>query len=84
MVTIHGIIYSMALRLLLTLSARLVFSMGSSAPSCDVLSIISGSSSVSGTVFLARLVLDGKLVGVAVGVDLGVTSIEGERDAGIP
>ena len=78
-----GIIYSMALRLLLTLSARLVSSMGSSAPSCDVLSVINGSSSVSGTVFLARLVLDGT-AGVAVGVDLGVAPIEGEGDAGIP
>ena len=48
------------------------------------MSIISGSSSVSGTVFLARLVLDGMPAGVAVGVDLGVASIEGEGDAGIP
>lgn len=73
--TINGI-YSMALRLLLTLSARLV-------PSCDVESMITGSSSLSsGVVFLGRLLLEE--AGVAVGVELGVVSIRVEGDADTP
>ena len=52
--------------------------MRSLSSSCDV---ITGSSFVwGGTVFLVRLLLDG----VAVGVELGVMSVEVEGDAGIP
>lgn len=50
--------------------------------SCDIESIITGSSSASSdAIFLARLLLEDRSAGVAVGVELGVISIEVE---GIP
>lgn len=53
--------------------------------SCDIESIITGSSSASSdAIFLARLLLEDRSAGVAVGVELGVISIEVEGDAGIP
>lgn len=69
-------VYSIALRLFFTLSARLV-------STCDIEPIVTGSSSVSsGAVFLARLLLEE--AGVVVGVEHGVVSIRVEGDAGIP